>query len=98
MDGDERIKFTPPEDHCSTVSLCFQHWKVWVKLVRSVERVIVRSSQWLRNKIKIATMCLGFTEENQIRMMNFKKVFEVEDVPIKAFHIPGDGSESRKCS
>ena len=93
MNCNIRIQRSLPKNHGSSVCLGFDKWEFRIKIVSKVETGLVVSSEWLHGKLEVMTVDLGFADVDEVRLMDIKEVFEVEDIPKEALNVPGESNE-----
>ena len=91
--GNIWVKFGSP--HYQSSSKCF--WaiegKVRVAGLLAVQKEGVLAEEGFGEESKVALKCLGFTEEDEIRLVFITKIFNIHKVPAKSFHVPGKAFE-----
>ena len=83
-----------PQYKSSAMSPGLNNWKFRIILVSRVERSTVGTVKILHSEIKITSMDLGFTQEDQVWLIEVDDLSEVVDVTRDAFNVPGESTES----
>lgn len=73
-----RIMTSLPHYHGPTMSSRFDEGKLMIIFVRGIEREVVFTFEVFHDSISIMSEDLGFTEEDEIRLMDLHKMFKLK--------------------